>query len=80
MRLQACGASGLLFSYLATAATQLCSHVSQRYLPPAIAAITTLRILDLGTETGGQVGFSWLSSWLAQERPDLHIVEDFYYH
>ena len=49
-------------------------------LPPAIAAITTLRILDLGTETCGQVGFSWLSSWLAQERPDLHIFEDFYYH
>ena len=45
-------------------------------LPPAIAAITTLRILDLGTETCGQVG--WL--WLAQERPDLHIFEDFYYH
>ena len=40
----------------------------------------SLRILDLGTETGGQVGFSWLSSWLAQERPDLHIFEDFYYH
>ena len=49
-------------------------------LPPALAAITTLRILDLGTETCGQVGFSWLSSWLAQERPDLHIFEDFYYH
>ena len=32
---------------------------------------------DLGTETCGQ-GFSW--SWLAQERPDLHIFEDFYYH
>ena len=45
-------------------------------LPPAIAAIATLRILDLGTETCGQVG--WL--WLAQERPDLHIFEDFYYH
>ena len=49
-------------------------------LPPAIAAIATLRILDLGTETCGQVGFSWLSSWLAQQRPDLHIFEDFYYH
>ena len=52
----------------------------QLSLPPAIAAIATLRILDLGTETGGQVGFSWLASWLAQERPDLHIFEDFYYH